>query len=165
MTNNARPRHAAPSRASKIAGRAAVGVLGAPMAMMAAAGPASAAATDAHVTNDDTGADLQLSMVGSVLPGLEALGVEGLPAADLTSEGLAQNLDVFDVAGALSEAPSLTNGVPAVAGLGADVLPVVGDLGDLPVAGVLPASAGLAALPGADVLPLVGDLEGLPALG
>jgi hypothetical protein len=119
MTNNARPRHAAPSRASKIAGRAAVGVLGAPIAMMAAAGPASAAATEAHVADDNTGADLQLAMVGSVLPGLEALGVEGLPTADLPTDGLPGGLDVFDVAGVLSTAPGLAGGVlPATSALG-----------------------------------------------
>ncbi len=167
MTNNARPRHAAPSRASKIAGRAAVGVLGAPIAMMAAAGPASAAATDAHVSDDNTGTDLQLSMVGAVLPGLEALGVDGLPSPDLPTDALAGDLEVFDVAGALSTAPNLAGGfLPTAAALGpgADVLPVVGDLTALPVAGALP-GGGLAALPGADVLPLVGDLTTLPALG
>ena len=132
MTNNARPRHVAPSRASKIAGRAAVGVLGAPMAMMAAAGPAAAAATDAHVTDDNTGADLQLSMVGSVLPGLEALGVEGLPAPDLATDGLTSNLDVFDVASALSTAPNLAGGILPTVGPGADLLPVVSDLTALP---------------------------------
>src|SRR5436309_4455204 len=43
MTKKYRPRHAAPSKAGRIAGRAAVGAIGAPLALFAAAGPAGAA--------------------------------------------------------------------------------------------------------------------------
>src|SRR5690606_6767482 len=118
-------------------------------------------ATDAHVTNDNLGTDVKLSMVGSVLLGLEALGVEGLPASDL-ADGLTDNIEVFDVARALKTAPSLAGGIlPTGLGPTADVLPVVSDL--TTVASDL--ADDLTDLPGADVLPVVGDLTSLPALG
>src|SRR4051812_29818146 len=79
MTNNARPRHAAQSRASKIAGRTALGVLGAPVAMLAVAGPAGAATLDMGGTYEDGTLDLNLAADGMAAPGLDALGVPALP--------------------------------------------------------------------------------------
>jgi len=69
MTKKYRPRHAAPSRSGRIAGRVAIGALGAPLAMFAASGPAGAAPL-----LDDNGD----SSVGDTAPssfGLPDLGV------------------------------------------------------------------------------------------
>jgi hypothetical protein len=86
MTKKYRPRHAAPSRSGRIAGRVAIGALGAPLAMFAAAGPAGAAPLV-----DDNGD----SSVGDTAPGL------GLPDLGATLDGL---LDTAQLPGLPGEA-------------------------------------------------------------
>jgi hypothetical protein len=171
MTNNARPRHAAQGRASRIAGRAALGVLGAPIAMLAVAGPAGAATLDLNGTADDDAFDVNLAAAGVALPGLDTLGVPALPTElpALPLDGVAfegVSLDLFDLGGeeglALPALPAV-DGVPALPALpSVDSLPIAGALAAVPVA--LPVD--LPALPAADslpALPAVGDL-GLPTL-
>src|ERR671914_566461 len=102
MTKNRR-RHAAPSRVSKVAGRAALGVLGAPVAMFAVASPAVAATADAdgRVSDDDAALDTR-GEGAPALPGIDNLpdasAVAGLPViGDLVTALPAS--DVTDVAG------------------------------------------------------------------
>lgn len=175
MTDNARPRHAAEGRASRIAKRAAIGVIGAPVAMLAAAGPASAAAIDLDGVLNDGQLDLQLSADGSEeaslagigLPALpEGLPLDGLPLDGAVFEGVP--LDLLDLAGALPGLATVTD----LASLSA----AEGVLSALPAG--LPTSVEDVELPAAEdlvdsipvelpALPVVGDVEvpdGLPAV-
>jgi hypothetical protein len=180
MTNNARPRHAAQGRASRIAGRTALGVLGAPVAMLAVAGPAGAAALDLDGEFDGQALDVQLAAddlalpaVDSLLPALPTELPDGLPTDGVAFEGV--SLDLFDLAGgdevalpalpvvgdvALPELPALpsTDDLPVAL----PSVPAVGDLGALPA---LPAvgDVALPALPSTDDLPV--DLPALPVVG
>ena len=172
-----RPRHAAPSRASKVAGRAALGGLGASMAMLAVASPAMAAPSadvDARVTGDDAALDTQLTKGDTALPGLDALGVGGLtgalPTDGLPVDGLAfEGIDLELLGHAVS-----TPALPAADGLPA--LPSATDLTGLPVVGDLTAlHEGLPSLPGGvPSLPSASGVvdtvtaalpEGLPSVG
>ena len=165
MTNNARSRHAVQSRASKIAGRTALGVLGAPVAMLAVAGPASAAALDMGGSYDDNGTlDLQLAADGLAVPGLDALGVPALPTdlpSQLPIDGVAfqgVSLDLLNLGGtdgvALPGVPSL----PSV-----DSLPLAGALAALPIAlpdlPSLPSASGVVGT----VTGLAGSLPSVPS--
>lgn len=131
MTKNARPRHSAPGRASKIAGRAALGLLGAPVAMFAAAGPASAADIDLAGSVTDDAIDAQVATDDGVVPG--ALGLGGLGTDDLSTDALPIDGAVFEgvpldllggVAGdtglpvpSTDALPGLSGGLPVEAGL------------------------------------------------
>jgi hypothetical protein len=181
MTNNARTRHTAQGRASRIAGRTALGVLAAPMAMLAVAGPAGAAALDLDSTLGDAldvnlaADDVALPSVDSVVSTLPTELPDSLPIDGVAFEGV--KLDLFDLGGqddldlalpavgdlALPELPAELPALP-----GTDALPVAGALGAVPVALPELPLDGLPELPldGLPALPAVGDLAlpELPAL-
>jgi hypothetical protein len=178
MTNNARPRHAAQGRASRIAGRTALGALAAPMAMLAVAGPAGAATLDLGGTFEDDALDLRLAADGLAAPGLDALGLPALPTelpSELPIDGAAfegVGLDLFDLGG--EEGLGLP-ALPAADGVALPELPALPGTDDLalPSADSLPIAGALAAVPvalpelpvdGLPALPAVEDLA-LPELG
>jgi hypothetical protein len=150
MTKNVRPRHAAHSRTSKIAGRAALGLLGAPVAMFAAAGPASAAGLDLVGSVTDDAVDAQVATDDGALPGVSALGISGLSTGALSTDDLPIDGAAFE--GVPLDLLGAGEALPLPALPGADALPLPALPGDdaLP----LPALPALPALPGADALPL-----------
>src|SRR3954471_17271358 len=79
MSNNSRARHVAEGRTGRIAKRAAIGVLGAPIALLAAAGPASAAAYDdaPDAADDDAATSYDFAPEASTLPGLDLASITG----------------------------------------------------------------------------------------
>jgi hypothetical protein len=177
MTKNARPRHAAQSRVSRIAGRAALGVLGAPMAMLAIAGPAGAAEADlTNPLSDDEAA-------GATDAGFDASALPGLAAAELSAfptDGLPDGLDLQGIdlgllnlgggGAGLSELPSAGGPDLSVLELTQPVsyaLPSTDALPALPALPSLPGTDALPSLPGTDSLPslpIVSDLPALPEL-
>ncbi len=82
------PRHAAPRRTAVLAGRVALGVVGAPVAMMAIAGTASAGpldsfdATDNRLAIESDGSSFAASGEMSELPDLATPGADALPGFD-----------------------------------------------------------------------------------
>lgn len=173
MSKNARPRHAAPSRTTRLMGRAALGVLGAPVAMLAVAGPAGAAELDmgGRFTDGDTSGtagmtlDTGNGMPGAdefALPGGDGLDTDALAADDLDFQGIDPSvLDFggFPEAPAPPAVPALPEGgsLPGADDLNTDALPGAEDLDSdaLPGAGGFDAPA----LPGAEDV----DPDALPS--
>ncbi|MDN5858718.1 MAG: hypothetical protein L0H84_08840 [Pseudonocardia sp.] len=74
MTKKYRPRHAAPTKVGRIAGRVAAGAIGAPLAMFAAAGPAGAV----PLAEDGAGGEAEFS--ASFEPGsFDAASLDAVP--------------------------------------------------------------------------------------
>ncbi|MDT7653033.1 MAG: hypothetical protein QOI36_4439, partial [Pseudonocardiales bacterium] len=181
MTNNARPRHAAPGRASRIAGRAALGVLGAPMAMLAIAGPAGAAEADlsGHYTDGEASGSTDVSHA-QALPGLSGTDVAAFPTSGLPTNGLPTDgldlqgidLGLLNLGGGGAGLPQLPVAAPDLSALQLNLpstdalpsLPSTPALPSLPSADSLPSLPVVGALPSLPSLPVVGDLPSLPSL-
>lgn len=142
--STSRPRHAAPSRTSRLAGRVALGVVGAPAAMLAVAGPAAALELPSA-----EGHRLSLDLEGTTFAVSGAMAAPALPEAP---EGLPElpGADVLPGAGELMSLPGASE---------LTSLPGAGELPSLPGAGDLPS------LPGADRLPALPGAADLPAPG
>lgn len=154
MTENQRPRHTAPGRFASLAGKVTLGVVGAPVAILALAGPAVAYTVDF----DDKG-DARANRV----------------------EFRSEDADEFDVDTDMAEIAMPEFELPTVAGLGdlTDLLLGTDALrspASLPSADLLPSTDGLPSadsvrslggLPGADGIPSLdglGSLDDLPSL-
>jgi hypothetical protein len=146
---NTRPRHAAPSRATRLAGTVALGTVAAPAALLAVTGTASAAGV---LDLEDDSSSLEVEGTSSTASG--DLADRGLPAGDETEAPALPAPDGLPDPAASGDAPALpgADDVPALPG--AEDLPALPDAEDLPA---LPGTEDLPALPGA------GDLPALPA--
>lgn len=143
MTNNARPRHAAPTRTARMAGRAALGILGAPIAMLAVAGPSAAAELElgGSFTGSDADGRSNLQLESPDVPEAEGLDPEGLDPEGFDPEGLdadalpgAEDLDTEGLQGLDADAPDvqgIDRGLPDLdrSGLPEADLPNAGDQG------------------------------------
>lgn len=170
MTNNARPRQT-PGAGRRMAGRAAIGAVAAPLALLAIAGPASAAGLGFDGALDDDGGNKADLVVDALNDGtLDLAGLDSVGGAtDIldTAGGVASVTDLLGLGSGLGGGMSVTDDLDS--GAATDALGGLGVLdlntdhlterplasldlpGNLPVVGGLTGGGPLDALGGGDI--------------